>query len=154
MSRSIPRHMLLVSAALLSATLLIGADAPDQNLQITTRVDPSHTAVGQPVTLSISVEGANLEGVALQPLQLPAGWAVAAQQQAQQTSWRGGARQDVVTLTLVLVLSTAGTSALGPFVVEQRGRAYPTARVTVVVDDAPRTPPKTLEQPPGGRISL
>ena len=123
-------------------------------MTVTARINKTRASVGEPLQLTITLDGDSLEGATLTPLQLPADWSALAESQSQEVSWQGGQLHRRLAVTYVVVARAAGEFQLGPFTVERgpdRARAEP---LTVHVEQGAAPAPPTLEHPPGGRITL
>ena len=140
---------------LLASVMLLGASPqPAAALTWSARIDKTHVTVGEPVQLTLGLEGSDAESARWSALHVPDGWLVVAHSEAQQVMWQQGALLRRVEATFVLIARVAGTYQLGPFTVERQGQQWHTAPITVYVDTGPVEPPPTLRHPPGGRVTL
>ena len=136
-----------------AGTALAANGAADLTLKA--QISKTRAAVGEPLQLTLTLEGDQLEGAQLLPLQLPPEWSAIAQSQSQEVTWQRGQQHLRLAITYVVVARSPGTFQLGPFTVEKRGGDHlHTEPLTVQVDSAPAPAPPTLEHPPGGRITL
>lgn len=148
------RRRCIVGAVTGSLLGLVAGPAVAANLTVKAQVSATHTVVGEPLQLTLTVEGDELQQARPAPLQLPPDWSSVAESQSQQVTWQQGRLHRRLETTYVLVPRSPGTFQLGPFTVERKGDTLQTEPLTIRVDPAAAPVPPTLNAPPGGRITL
>jgi len=126
------------------------AVAAAQELVFSAKVDVTTAAIGDAVTLSLTLSG-DVAGVQLPPPQFPEGITVVSRSQSSQFSVQQGVVERSVSVLYVLVPQQAGTFRLGPFMAVKHEQAFKTEPIELTVK--PASPP--LRRPPDkGRVTL
>jgi hypothetical protein len=126
------------------------AVAAAQELVFSAKVDATTAAIGDPVTLTLTLSG-DITGVHVPPPQFPEGITVVSRSQSTQFSMQQGVVERSVSVRYVLVPQQAGTFQLGPFTAVKHQQAFNTEPIELTVKPAsppPRRPPDT------GRMTL
>ena len=145
------RGQTLVRWLIWAVTFSIAALAWAQDLTFSAKADKTTADLGEPITLTLTLTG-DITGVELPQMQLPEGWAVAAQSQSTNFSIRAGATERSMNVVYVLIPQQAGTFQLGPFKVTRRKQEFQTEPIDVTVRK-PALPP-SQRQPHGERFTL
>ena len=119
-------------------------------LSVSAKADKTSVAVGEPITLTLTMSG-DVTGAKLRQPEWPEGFAVAAQSQQTNFSFNAGVMERSLGLVYVLVPQKAGTFKLGPFTVVHEKKELQTEPIEVTVEK-PATPPHF--QPQGERFTL
>lgn len=141
----------LVSSGCIGAAL---GSAVAADVTVTAQINKTRALVGEPLQLTLTLEGDGLQQARLQPLQLPPEWSAVAESQSQEVTWQGGQSHRRLVVTYIVVARAPGDVQLGPFTVERGTDRVRTAPLAVHVEVAPAPAPPSLEHPPGGRITL
>ena len=115
-------------------------------IHISAQVDKTTVEVGVPVTLTITIEGAELSHAKFQPFELPKPLRVVGQSQVSQTVVQGGQSKQATSLVYGIVGLEAGTFKFGPFQVLYQGKPTSSEPVTLVVKK-PVLPPQSAQGP-------
>ncbi len=121
-----------------------------QELVLSAKVDKTTVAVGEPITLTITVSG-DIDETRVSPPQFPAGFAVAARSQSTNFSLRNGSSERSTALLYVLIPQQSGTFHLGPFLIRKGQKQAQTDVLEITVKKT--APPQQLP-PPGNRYTL
>ncbi len=138
--QTVVRHGVLVMASLLG--LAVTSAAQPAGLHVSASVDKTQVAVGEQLTLTITVSG-DLNDVTLDPHGVPSSFAVVAQSRSQNTRFLQGTLERSVSLVYVLVPREPGTFALGPFRLQQGRHALLTEPLEVHVVRTNLPPPSS-----------
>ena len=103
-----------------------------QDVNVSATVDKTTVDVASPIQLTIAISG-DLNGLKMEPLALPSGFAVASRSQATNFSIRGGVQERSMSLLFLLVPSQAGTFKLGPFKFSQGKQEFQTQPIDITV---------------------
>ena len=120
-------------------------------LIVSSRVDKTSLAEGEPLTFSITMAGPirSTPRVHIESLK---GFQVVSSGQSQQANIRSGQMQLAITLYYVLLPTAPGRYSLGPVTVEHEGKRYETSPVEVTVTASARPAPSP--HPPPSRHPL
>lgn len=128
-------------------------DEPAADLSITASVDKTELAVGDQVTLTITLRGPVTQAK-MEAFELPDDVTVLAEHSAQNMTIQLGRVSYAVTRTYVLQPEKAGQYTLGPFQVEHQGRNYETQPILLDVKPASTSPEKPGQPPAGKRLII
>ena len=132
------------------AVLGIAASARADELKFSAQASKTTVNVGEPITLTLTLSG-DIVGAKLKELQLPEGFAVAAQSQQTNFTLDAGVMERSLGLVYVVVPQQAGTFKLGPFTVVHHKKEFQTEPIEVTVKKS-ALPSKF--QPQGERFTL
>ena len=121
-------------------------EAAQPSIHISAQVDKTTVEAGVPVTLTITIEGAELSHAKFQPFELPKPLRVVGQSQVSKTVVQGGQSKQAVSLVYGIVGLEAGTFQLGPFQVLYEGKPALTEPIEFVVKK-PVLPPQSVRAP-------
>ncbi len=121
-----------------------------QDFTFSANVDKTSAKVGDPIALTVTL-GGDLTGIKVPTFEFPKELVVAARSQETNFSMRGRAVERSVSLHYVLVPQQAGSYQLGPFTIEQHGKAIKTEPIPITVEKS-ALPPHF--QPQGERFTL
>ena len=128
----------------------LAAVAWAQDLTFSAKADKTKINVGDPINLTITLNG-DITGITLPAFQFPEAFVVAARSQASEFSFRAGKMERSVSLTYVLIPQQAGTFQLGPFQLARPDKTVSTEPIAITVEK-PALPPHL--RPQGGRFTL
>lgn len=114
------------------AGLAMWPSAWAQDVRVTAQVDHASVKVGQPVTLTVTLEG-DLEQLELRPIKLPPELPAIAESRASNFSMQAGTLQRAMILSYTLLPQQPGTYQVGPFEVIHRGQKILTDPVAITV---------------------
>lgn len=121
-------------------------EAAQSGIHISAQVDKTTVEMGVPVTLTITIEGADAAHAKFQPFELPKALRIVGQSQLSNVVVQGGQVKRSTSLVYGIVGLEAGTFTLGPFQVLYAGKPALTDPIALVVKK-PVLPPQSQQGP-------
>ena len=147
-----PFNLQARNALFMLGGLLVFIAAPvwAQNLVFSAKVDKTTAAIGQPISLTLTLSG-DMTGVQMPELKFPESFAVLGRSQSTNFSISGGVIDRSLSVNVVLVPQQAGTFQIGPFTIERQKTVFKTDPIEITVKKSVLPPNRA---PNGERFTL